>query len=274
MNTSDKLANLQTLLTAEKRLAVAFSGGIDSAFLLKIAHDALGDNCLAVTAVSPLVPGGDLQDAADFCASLGVRHITVSFDALSDPDICRNPPERCYICKKRLFTAMKTAVGKLGFYSFAEGSNADDTSDYRPGMRAVRELGVLSPLLKSGLTKNEIRRTAREIGIPLWHKPSAACLASRIPYGEPITADKLRKIADSEDFIRREILGSDSPLRVRISGEDSARIEVAENDADRLFSRRQEVSHVLHSFGFRYVSLDLDGFRSGSMNEVLGGDLK
>ena len=274
MNTSDKLVHLHALLTAEKRLAVAFSGGIDSAFLLKAAHDVLGDNCLAVTAASPLVPGGDLQDSAEFCATLGVRQITVNFDALNDPDICRNPPERCYICKKRLFTAINSAASELGFPTVAEGSNADDTADYRPGMRAVRELGVLSPLLDSELTKGEIRRISHDLGISLWQKPSAACLASRIPYGEMITAEKLRKIADSENFLRREILGAHSPVRVRISGEDSARIEVAENDANTLFSRRHEVCNALHSLGFRYVSLDLDGFRSGSMNEVLGGDLK
>lgn len=272
MKLNDKLQTLQELIRQKERLAVAFSGGIDSALLLRSAYDVLGKNCIGITAVSPLLPANEIKEAADFCKNLGIPHIALNIDILSQREICANTPDRCYICKKHIFSTMMKTAAEMDFHWLAEGSNADDTSDYRPGMKAVSELGVLSPLLDAGLSKIEIRLAARNMGIPLWAKPSAACLASRIPYGQQVTAEKLRKIASSEEFLRKRILGADSPIRVRIYGEDLARIEVGGNDSDRLFSQRQEVCRVLHSLGFKYITLDLDGFRSGSMNEALGGE--
>ena len=266
---SDKYSDLCSALRREKRIAVAVSAGVDSTLLLQTAVNALGNrNVLAVTSLSASFPEREAGEADEFTRKIGVRRITVGVDQLSIPGFRENPADRCYLCKKVLFTRMMEAAREQGFEIMAEGSNLDDLSDYRPGLKAIQELGVMSPLREAGLTKSEIREISSELGLPTWNKPSFACLATRFVYGETITDVKLRRVELGERLLQD--LGF-KQFRVRIHGEEGrlARIEVLPGDFEKLLGWRQEIAAELKQFGFDYVSMDLEGYRTGSMNEVL-----
>ena len=206
----------------------------------------------------------EFEWTSEFCSKNGIRQTVIDFDVFATPEFASNPPDRCYYCKRKIFESIKNAAPG---YEVADGSNVDDTGDYRPGMRAMKELGIVSPLKESGLTKNEIRALSKEAGLPTWDKPAAACLASRFAYGEKITTEGLVRVANAEKFIRD--LGF-SGIRVRVHG-DIARIEAAPDDIELLtYGRtRKEISAELKRLGFKYVTIDIDGYRTGSMNEVL-----
>ncbi len=251
-------------------VAVAYSGGVDSTFLLAVAHDVLGDKVLAVTSAGRSAPLRDIERTRAFCAQRGIEQVVVDYDELAIPGFAQNQPNRCYHCKKALFTQMFAAAKERGISNLVDGSNKDDEGDYRPGLRALEELGVGSPLREAGLTKAQIRELSRAMGLPTWDMPSAACLASRFAYGEVITALKLKRVEQAEDFLHDQGLVQ---LRVRVHGEQGelARIEVEPDAIAQLAEpglREQVVQHF-HKLGFKYVSLDLAGFRSGAMNEVL-----
>ncbi len=262
--TRHKYAILKELLAGLGRVAVAFSAGVDSTFLLKTAHDVLGDDAAAFTAATCTFPAKELDEAADFCRAENIRLIRLNVDVFSIPGFRENPPDRCYICKKAIFGQIISSAGELGFNKVAEGSNTDDAGDYRPGMRALRELGVLSPMKETGLSKSEIRTLSKELGLSTWNKPSFACLATRIAYGEEITEKKLRMTELAERALSDRGF---SQYRVRIHG-DSARIELPRDEIRRFAddNLRDEISGYFHALGFRFVSLDLDGYRTGSMN--------
>lgn len=266
---SDKYSNLCAALRREKKLAVAFSAGVDSTLLLKAAVNTLGnENVLAVTALSASFPEREADEADVFTRGIGVSRITVEVDQLSIPGFRENPANRCYLCKKVLFTQMMEAAREKGFTVMAEGSNVDDLSDYRPGLKAIEELGVRSPLREAGLTKAEIRELSSELGLPTWNKPSFACLATRFVYGETISDEKLRRVELGERLLQD--LGF-KQFRVRIHGEEGrlARIEVLPGDLEKLLKKRQEITSEFRKAGFDYVAMDLQGYRTGSMNEVL-----
>ncbi len=246
-------------------VAVAFSAGVDSTFLLAAARDVLGDRVLAVTVRSCLVPRRETAEAEAFCRDRGIEQIFLDFDALSLPDVASNPPDRCYHCKKALFTAIRDTAAARGLAHVAEGSNLDDLGDYRPGMRAVAELGVVSPLRQAGLTKADIRVLSQEMGLPTWDKPSYACLASRFVYGQTITAEKLEAVDRAEQYLQS--LGF-RQVRVRVHG-DLARIEVPPDDLSRLLAHAGQVEAFCRDLGFAYVTMDLAGYRTGSMNRTL-----
>ena len=249
-----------------KRVAVAFSGGVDSTLLLALAAEALGgDNVLAVTGVSPSLPARERQACAELARSLGVEHVEIETAELDDPEYAANVPQRCFHCKSDLFRRLKALAAERGFAAVVCGANADDTGDFRPGLRAGDELGVPAPLLEAGLTKQDVRDVSRAMGLPTWDKPAMACLASRIPYHEPITAEKLARIERAEDALRD--LGF-AHCRVRTHG-TVARIEVPPADVPRVAARAAEVTAALKAAGYAYVALDLEGYRMGAMNEVL-----
>ena len=267
MTIREKKEKLEQYLRSLGSLAVAFSAGVDSTFLLKTAHDALGDKTLAVTVRSVFCPERETKEAEEFCAREGIRHVTAEVDVLEIPGVAANPPDRCYLCKKALFTRIGEIAREHGIGHVAEGSNMDDLGDYRPGLAAVAELGVLSPLRTAELRKSEIRALSKEMGLPSWNKPSLACLASRFVYGQTITAEKLSMVDAAE---RRLAELGFRQLRVRIHG-DLARIELPPEEIGRLFSEglAPELEAYLRSLGFRYVTADLRGYRTGSMNETL-----
>ena len=248
-------------------LAIAFSGGVDSTFLLAAAHEELGDRVLAVTAAPVFVPARELGEAEAFCVSRGIRQVVIPAGELNIDGVRHNPPDRCHHCKKEIFGKIIAAARAEGIDAVAEGSNTDDTGDYRPGMRAVRELGVLSPLLDAQLGKEEIRELSRKLGLPTWDKPSFACLASRFAYGETITDGKLAMVDRAEQLLLN--LGF-RQFRVRVHG-TLARIEVLPKEIGRFTddALRRQVCAALKEYGFSYVTLDLAGYRTGSMNEVL-----
>ena len=260
-----KLEQLKDIIKGCGSLAVAFSGGVDSTFLLYVAHEVLGDKAVAVTSVTTVFPRREKDEASSFCKEHGIRQIEVTFDELEVPGFADNPPDRCYLCKKALFTNMMNVCRREGIDHIAEGSNTDDNGDYRPGLKAIAELGVLSPLREAGLTKSEIRELSREFGLPTWDKPSYACLASRFPYHSKITADKLYMVEKAEDYLIGIGLRQ---VRVRVH-DKAARIEVPVESFDVVMSRREEVLSVLTGFGFLYVSLDLGGYKTGSLNRGL-----
>lgn len=265
MDAQKKLERLQAVLSDYGRVAVAFSGGTDSAFLLKAAHDVLGDNVIALTAASCTLPRRELEDAKAFCKREGVRQILVDPRELESDAFRTNPPDRCYHCKHRIFSAFRDTASEQGFDIVADGANVDDTGDYRPGMRATAELGVQSPLRDAGLTKADIRALSRAWGLSTWDKPSSACLATRVAYGEPITAEKIGRIDRAEAFLQDLAFRQ---VRLRVHG-DLARIEIAPELFPALLSRREEIVSECRALGFSYVTMDLTGYRVGSMNETL-----
>ena len=261
-----KQAQLKLLLKQLNRVAVAFSGGIDSAFLLKTASEVLRGNATAITVESPLFPKREASEAAEFCRNEGVRRETVSLTEEDFSVFAGNPPERCYLCKRLMFEKIRTVAAALDLGTVCEGTNADDENDYRPGLKALTEAGIRSPLLECGLTKNEIRFLARRAGMAQWNKTPSACLASRIPYGETITVGKLRMIEEAETYLRGLGVGR---CRVRLHGGCLARIECDPSDWRLLAEKREETVRRLKQIGFVYVAVDWEGFRSGSLNEVL-----
>jgi uncharacterized protein len=265
MTPDEKYERLLDTLRGMGRVAVAYSAGVDSTFLLAAAHAALGEDAIALTAVTAAIPQREVEEAASFCKALGVKHRLVEVDALAVPAFRENAPDRCYHCKKHIFSTLREAARSEGCAHLAEGSNLDDDLDYRPGHRAILELGVESPLRAAALTKAEIRALSKRLGLATAAKPSFACLASRVPYGEEITAEKLRRIDLAEQILLQRGF---SQFRVRSHG-DLARIEVLPNEQEKLFALRKEIHDALRALGFSYVSADLYGFRSGSLNETL-----
>ena len=267
---SKKNDALQALLHDLGMAAIAFSGGVDSAFLLHVAHEVLGENTLALTADLPSVPRRILNDAIGFCRRYAIRQIVVGIDALQISGFYKNPPDRCYHCKRALYKSLTATARENGFKAILDGSNLDDNNDYRPGEKAIRELGIRSPLREAGLTKEDIRSLSRERGLETWNNPASACLASRFAYGEHITKARLTMVERAEDFLYD--LGFPQ-ARVRIHGpRPIARIEVPVNELQRLVERREAVFQALHCYGFVYVTLDLEGYRMGSMNSMLSNE--
>lgn len=259
---------LRNALSGYGHLAVAFSAGVDSTLLLAVAHDVLGNDAIAVTGRSPAVPVREIQEAEAFCRERSIRHVVVDTHEFDLPGFDQNPPDRCYICKREIFSTMAQAALDQGFNLMAEGSNVDDDADYRPGFRAVQELGVVSPLREAKLTKADVRALAKHLGLKVWNKPAFACLNTRFPYGEHITPEKLARVDSAEEYLQN--LGFNQ-VRVRVQG-SSARIEVLPENIARLVENplRTEVAETLKSKGFSSVSVDLQGYRMGSMNEALG----
>jgi uncharacterized protein len=269
--TEEKLRELQGLLSQMGRAVVAFSGGVDSTFLLKVALDVLGDNLWAVLLVSPLYPQRETEEAKKIARELGVKRlIEMENPAISDEEFLSNGKNRCYICKRRSFFQILQFARAHQVEAVIEGSNLDDLSDYRPGRTALQELAIRSPLIEVGLSKGEIRQLARELGLPNADKPSFSCLASRIPYGFRISLDLIKRIEEGEEFLRE--LGF-KQFRARHHGE-IVRIEVDRNRLE-LFSDpsiRERTIQKFHELGYTYVVLDLEGYRTGSLNQVLSED--
>jgi len=259
-----KYEHLQAILRTIGSALIAFSGGVDSTLLLKVAHDTLGDRAIAATADSETYPREELEQACALAALIGCRHIVVRTDELSDERYARNQPDRCYYCKRTLFTHLQPLAAKLGVAAILYGAMADDIGDHRPGHRAAVEFAVRSPLIEAGLGKREIRELARRLDLPNWNKPSYACLSSRIAYGERVTAEKLRTLDEAERFMHR--LGF-SQFRVR-HHDVIARIEVTPDELPLAIAQREAIVAQLKALGYVYVTLDLQGFRSGSMNEA------
>jgi uncharacterized protein len=263
-----KVVRLREALRSLGSALVAFSGGVDSTFVLRIARDELGDRAVALTAISASVAPEEKSDAEALARELGVRHVSVNSDEVSDPRYAANPTNRCYFCKSELYALCSGWQAQLGLAAIVDGFNADDTRDHRPGHQAAREATVRSPLAEVGLTKDEIRAHSRALGLRTWDKPQMPCLASRIPYGTAVTAERLVQIGSAESVLRAAGLRN---FRVRYHGE-VARLEVAAEEqhrfADPVF--RERINRALRERGFAYVALDLEPFRSGRLNEAAG----
>jgi uncharacterized protein len=264
--THAKLARLRALLGELKRVVVAYSGGVDSAFLLYVAHQELGDGAVALTVVSPSLAHSELDEATRIAQQIGARHVLVEGHETENPDYVANTPQRCYFCKTETFDLTAAFASREGYAVVLDGTNADDAGDHRPGRQAAREYGVRSPLLEVGLTKNEIRAFSKQFGLPTWDKPALACLASRVPYGTPVTVQGLSQIEQAERALREA--GVRGQLRVR-HHKELARIEVEPADFATVLAQRQRIVQTLKEAGYTSVALDLAGFRSGSMNETL-----
>ena len=241
---AEKYERLKKIISGYGRVAVAFSGGVDSTLLLYAAKETLGDNSIAITVSAQFVSEREGYEAVDFCDEIGVKHIIAKVDGLAIAGFSENPPDRCYICKKAIFTKMLEIAKSEKVDVLIEGSNVDDDGDYRPGLRALAELGIKSPLKEAGLTKSEIRAISKDLGLQTWDKPAFACLASRFVYGERITKEKLKMVDEAEKFQE-------------------------DNDVEVVMSHRGDVVDKFKSLGFRYIALDLQGYRMGSMNEAI-----
>ncbi len=268
MKEHPKLEKLRSILTESGKCVIAFSGGVDSSFLLKVAVDTIGEKAVAVTAHSPIYFQKELEEATAFTRSLGVRHRIIQNDALSFSEFRDNPPQRCYLCKRKLFEQLHDIAAEEEADCIMDATNMDDFSDFRPGLKAVEELAIKSPLAEAGIYKKEIREMAHAMGLSFWDKPAMACLASRIPYGTPITEEALEKIEKAETFLQE--LGF---RKVRVRCHDAlARIETPAESITALTepSTRTKVVQKFKELGFHYISIDLEGYRTGSLNELLG----
>ena len=264
----NRMGRLKEILEKMGKVVVAFSGGVDSSFLLKMAKDTLRDgNILAVTAVSETYTGSELKQAKRFAKELGVRHKIIFTNELKNKNFAKNPIDRCYYCKRELFGSLAEIAKDKGFGHVVDASNTDDAKDYRPGAKAKKECRVRSPLVEAGFSKDDIRRYSRKLKLETANLPSMACLASRFPYGEKISKEALRKIESAEDFIKRQGV---SQVRVRLHN-NIARIEVEKEDIKRFVNKKfcDKITKRLRQLGFKYITLDLEGYRTGSLNEVL-----
>ncbi len=267
MQLQEKFQLLKDNIKKRGSAAVAYSGGVDSTFLIKVVHDVLGDNMIAVTATSSTYPERELKEAIQYAKTIGVKHVIISSEELDIEGFASNPINRCYFCKKELFSKI-SAIAKENQMNYVfDGSNINDDGDYRPGMQAARELEVISPLKEAQLTKEDIRVLSKELGLTTWDKPAFACLSSRFPYGNNITAPKLKMVDEAEQYLLD--LGI-RQLRVRHHGE-IARIEVAPEEREKFFNMEimDKIGEKFKQIGFAYVALDILGYRTGSMNEVL-----
>jgi uncharacterized protein len=266
-NIEEKLTRLKDILHDMGSVLVAYSGGVDSTFLAVTAQEVLGKNSLAVFAASPVAPPMEKEEAGDLAHNVGLRFKIIESNEMSNPDFVANPPERCYYCKRELYSELKPIAKAEGLKWIADGTNADDLHDFRPGRKASAEAGIRSPLLEAGLTKTEIRQLSHAKSLPTWDRPASPCMASRIPYGIPVTAETLNKIARGEQYLHSLGLRQ---LRLRHHG-DIARIELDPEDMAKIIKpeiREGIVTH-LKALGYKYVALDLTGYRTGSLNEVL-----
>lgn len=261
----EKYEKLKNYIKSLGSLAVAYSGGVDSTFLVKVAYDVLGDRVIAVTATSSTYPKRELNDAITFIKQIGAKHIVIESEELEIEGFNKNPVDRCYYCKKELFEKIWKVAKAHGIEYVADGSNFDDLNDFRPGMKAACELNVVSPLKVAGLTKEDIRKLSKELGLPTWDKPAFACLSSRIPYGERITKEKLSMIEKAEEYLLG--LGF-KQVRVRYHQDKFARIEIGKDEMEKFLNINviESVRNKFKELGFLYVTLDLDGYRTGSMN--------
>ncbi|MFQ6084475.1 MAG: ATP-dependent sacrificial sulfur transferase LarE [Candidatus Aminicenantia bacterium] len=267
MDIERKLNNLKNILSQMDGVIIAYSGGVDSTLLLKVAKDTLGENVFAVTANSETYPEEEIKEAKKLAEAIGVEHLIIETQELRDSNFVHNPPERCYYCKKELFSKLKEIARRKNIRFILDGSNYDDVGDFRPGMKAAQELEIRSPLKEAGLTKTDIRQISEKFGLPTWDKPSLACLASRFPYYVKITPEALRKIAQAEKLLKS--LGF-KQVRVR-HHQTIARIEIFPDDFFKLLhpDKRIWVIQKFKELGYFYVTLDLEGYRTGSMNEPL-----
>jgi len=267
LTTLEKLTQLTALFQTMEQALIAYSGGIDSTLVAKVAYDTLGDRALAITAESPSLLPEDLDDAATQAQAIGIRHEVVATHEMDNPDYTSNPINRCYFCKSELHDTLKPMAIDRGFAYVVDGVNADDLRDYRPGIQAAKERGARSPLAELGITKFEVREMSRHLDLPWWDKPAQPCLSSRFPYGEMITVEKLQRVGRSELYLRK--LGWKN-LRVRSDG-DTARIEVMPDQIQEfiLTTDLPVLTAQLKQFGFLYIMLDLEGYRSGKLNDVV-----
>lgn len=262
MSLDEKLDRLKSIISGCESAVIAFSGGVDSSLVCAVAHEVLGDRAVAVTAVSPTYPPGEIDVARKVAERVGIRHLTIETRELHDPKFASNPVDRCYFCKGELLGKLDEVRKKLGFRKILDGTNHDDLSDFRPGSRALGEFGVVSPLALAGLGKEEVRQLAADYGLPNADKPANPCLASRIPFGNRVTPERLERIARAEDFLRSLKF---RVVRVRDHG-DLARVELGKSELERAFKLGDEIVENLKRLGYRFVTIDLEGYRSGSLN--------